>query len=61
MTSSSATHIALIVTHAAYVIGAVVMLYELIRLRRIRWRGLAELRRDRRRGSRGRPRDEDGR
>lgn len=40
----TATHWALIVTHAAYVLGAVVLLYELVRLRRSAWRTVRALR-----------------
>jgi hypothetical protein len=38
------THWALIITHAAYVVGAVIMIVELVRLRRSGWRFLRMLR-----------------
>lgn len=47
------THLALIVTHAVFVVAAAVMLVELVRLRRTAWRLLRDVhRRDRRRSHR---------
>ena len=40
----NSNHWALVVTHAAYAIGAVIMVVELVRLRRTGWRFLKMLR-----------------
>jgi hypothetical protein len=42
-----AWHVAMIASHALYVAAAASMLYQLVRLRRVRWRLLRELRRRR--------------